>query len=57
MITNVSETITLDTLPHNIGQQSLYVEEEGLLEELVYSKIKPTVAEYVEQEGKRPDGF
>jgi two-component system nitrogen regulation response regulator GlnG len=51
MITNVSETITLDTLPHNIGQQSLYVEEEGLLEELVYSKIKPTVAEYVEQEG------
>ena len=51
MITNVSETITLDTLPHNIVKQALYVEKEGLLEEMVYCKIKSTVAEYVQQEG------
>lgn len=51
MIANVSEIITLDTLPLNILRPSLYVEEEGNLEALVYSKIKSTVAQYIQQEG------
>ncbi len=51
MIANVSEIITLDTLPLNILRPSLYVEEEGNLEALVYSKIKSTVALYIQQEG------
>ena len=52
MITNVTETITLDTIPHNILQHSPYLEEvEDPLEDLVYNKIKPVVTDYIQQEG------
>ena len=53
MITNVSETIGLEALPQNILQNlPVLPEAESLLEDLVYAKIKPVVAEYVRQEGQ-----
>lgn len=52
MITNVTEMITLDTLPKNLLQHRPTLQEgEGFLEELVYAKIKPIVTEYIQQEG------
>ncbi len=53
MITNVTETITMENLPHNILKQRPNVEEgEALLEDIVYQHIKPVVAEYVKQGGE-----
>lgn len=52
MITNVTETITLDTIPRNILHQRPNLEAtEGPLEDLVYNKIKGLVTEYIQQEG------
>lgn len=53
MITNVTETIDLEALPQNILQNlPALPQAEHPLEDLVYAKIKPLVAEYVQQEGR-----
>ncbi len=51
MITNVTETITHDTLPRNISQHHPRVENDDSLEDMVYQKIKPVVTEYIRQGG------
>ncbi|MBF0288793.1 MAG: sigma-54-dependent Fis family transcriptional regulator [SAR324 cluster bacterium] len=53
MITNVTETITIDSIPHNIIQHQPHVEEgETLLEDMIYQHITHVVEEYVKQGGE-----
>jgi two-component system nitrogen regulation response regulator GlnG len=49
MITNVSEVITKDALPHNLLKQVPLPEFEETLEELVHSKLTTVIPEFVKQ--------
>ena len=50
MITNVSEVITKDALPHNLLRQAPLPEYEETLEELAYKKLITVIPEFVHQQ-------
>ena len=50
MITNVSEVITKDALPHNLISQAPLPEFEETLEELAYKKLHMVIPEFVHQQ-------
>ena len=50
MITNVSEVITKDALPHNLLREAPLPELEETLEELAYKKLHTVIPEFVHQQ-------
>ena len=50
MITNVSEVITKDALPHNLLKQAPLPEFEETLEELAFNKLSMIIPEFVQQQ-------
>ena len=50
MITNVSEVITKDALPHNLLREAPLPEFEETLEELAYKKLQMVIPEFVHQQ-------
>ena len=50
MITNVSEVITKDALPHNLLREAPLPEFEETLEELAYKKLHMVIPEFVHQQ-------
>ncbi|MGK5095309.1 sigma-54 dependent transcriptional regulator [Deltaproteobacteria bacterium TL4] len=52
MITNVTDLITLEALPHNLLDQSPTLIDNTSLEEIIAQRLRPIVNDYVLQEGE-----